>query len=97
MRNRVETIDGRGRMSDFTYKGLGMDAPPSRLSGVVSRLASTGKEVLCKQLTTREGVILYLGAREVGNGELQRSVTNTRRRILRFKDSALNLTHKVRR
>lgn len=41
-----DTKDGRGRMSDFKCKGLSKEAPPSRISGVVSILASTGKGVL---------------------------------------------------
>lgn len=36
MRNRAETKDGRGRMSDFKCKGLHMDVPPSRFYGEVS-------------------------------------------------------------
>lgn len=85
-------IDGRGRMSDFKYKGLSKDAPPSRISGVVSIEASTGKEVLCEQLANREGVILYLLSRVEASGELQASVNDTSARKLRFKDFALNLT-----
>lgn len=81
-------------MSDFKYKGPDKDVPPSRISGVVSRLASTGKEVLAWHLNHREEVISNLrnGVRRIGCGELQASVTSTRRRILRFTDFALNLT-----
>lgn len=53
-------IDGRGRMSDFKYKGLRMEAPPSRISGVVSMEASTGKEVLCAQLANRREVVFSI-------------------------------------
>lgn len=88
MRNRAETNRrARHGKSDFKYKGLRMEAPPSRISGVVSRLASTGKEVLCAQLTTRGEVISYLGAVEA-SGELQASVTSTSAWKLRFKDSS---------
>lgn len=96
MRNGAEVlrekIDGRGRMSDFKYKVLSMDAPPSRISGYMSIRASTGKEVLCEQLANREGVILYLRARVEASGELQASVNSTRLRTIRFTDFALNLT-----
>lgn len=98
MRNRAELKGQKeqdGKMSSTNYSCLSMDAPCSRISGVVfSRLASTGKEVLAWHLNHREEVISNLrnGVRRIGCGELQASVNNTRLRKIRFEDSALNLT-----